>query len=600
VCGFIGTISNSNIDIDNLINCNKKLICRGPDNTTIYESTKHKANFSKEKNFSFIFNRLSIVDLTELANQPMYSEEFNTLILFNGEVYNHIDLRKKLKNEGLIFKTKNSDTEVLLLGISYFGKEFIKKVIGQFSIVFIDFSKNNVMMIKDRLSQKPLFYKQNSEELVFGSNLESIYKASKNNQISDESLYEYLQISVIRSPKTIFNDIYKLQPSEIIEFDIDEKIKLREKSFYWDMSSFVDERIFNKEEFYNLMSDAIMIRNQADVEIANFCSGGIDSTAIIKNLSHDVSNINTFTIKFKNKKYDESKWSNEVAQIYNTNHFIEELDSDISKSEIDNIINNLDEPYGDPSLIPTTILSKKMSEKYKVAISGDGGDELFGGYTHLNNLMHKRKYNPYLLSYIYKKYNPKRGTGTEILSRSSDLNIAHESYFNDKKLLEVLKINSKQYFFDREPFFEKNTIKNFQLRDYKFYLAEMMMLKVDRASMANSLEVRSPFVDHRLIEYMFSHNLYENNKYKSKPLLKEYLSNDFSDDFLNREKKGFAFDIENWISKNQESVKETLMYGKYIKNFNKNVFQDLNIFKSRINGIRIWKLYLLEKYLERF
>ena len=600
MCGFIGTISNSNIDLDNLIECNKKIICRGPDNTTIYNSKEHKFNFSKEKNFSFIFNRLSIVDLTNLANQPMYSNEFNTLILFNGEIFNHIELRKKLINEGLIFRTKNSDTEVLLLGISYFGKEFVKEVIGQFSIVFVDYNKDNVLMIKDRLSQKPLFYKQNSEELIFGSNLESVYRASKNNQISDESLNEYLQLSVIRSPNTIFADIYKLQPAEIIEFDVSEKINIRKKSFYWDINGFMDEKKFDKDEFYNLMSDSIKIRNQADVEIATFCSGGIDSTSIIKNLSKGNSNINTFTIKFSNKKYDESQWSNKVAETYNTNHFIEELDSDIGKSDIDNIIDNLDELYGDPSLIPTTILSKKMSQKYKVAISGDGGDELFGGYTHLNNLINKRKFNPYLLSYIYKKYNPKRGTGTEILSRSSDLNKAHESYFNDYKLLEVLKISSKKHFFDKQPISKENFIKQIQLRDYKFYLSEMMMLKIDRSSMANSLEVRSPFVDHRLIEYMFSHDFYRNKKYKSKPLLKEYLSDDFTDNFLNREKKGFAFDIENWILKNQDFVKEVLIYGKYIKNFNKNVFQDLNMFKSRMNGIRIWKLYLLEKYLERF
>ena len=190
----------------------------------------------------------------------MYSNEFNTLILFNGEIFNHIELRKKLINEGLIFRTKNSDTEVLLLGISYFGKEFVKEVIGQFSIVFVDYNKDNVLMIKDRLSQKPLFYKQNSEELIFGSNLESVCRASKNNQISDESLNEYLQLSVIRSPNTIFADIYKLQPAEIIEFDVSEKINIRKKSFYWDINSWTKK--FDKDEFYNLMSDSIKIRNK--------------------------------------------------------------------------------------------------------------------------------------------------------------------------------------------------------------------------------------------------------------------------------------------------------------------------------------------------
>ena len=599
MCGFIGKISNSNINTENIVECNKKIICRGPDNTTVFESRNNQINFNSKKHYSFIFNRLSIQDLTELANQPMYSKEFNSLILFNGEIFNHEDLRKELLSKGLRFKTKNSDTEVLLLGISYFGKKYLNKIIGQFSIVFIDFGNNRLIMAKDRFSQKPLFYKLNPDELVFGSNLESVYRATDNNIISDENLHEYIQSSVIKSPNTIFHNIFKLRPSEIIEIDIGNKIKIIDKSIYWEIDNYVDEKKFNKDEFFTLMFDAIQIRNRADVEVASFCSGGIDSTAIIKSLNETNENINTFTVKFKNKKYDESHWSNQVAKKYNTNHFVEVLDSNIKLQQIDDVINNLDELYGDPSLIPTNIISKVMSKKYKVALSGDGGDELFGGYIHFNNLIKNKKYNQNLISQIYKFYNPKRGSGTEILSRSSKLQIAHASYFNDYKLLELLGINQVKPFLNNDNLVG-NEKKYIQIRDYKFYLTEMMMLKVDRASMANSLEVRSPFVDHRLVEYVLAHNFYENNIYSSKNLLKEYLSEDFSKEFLNREKKGFAFDVENWININKETVIETFFYGTYIKKYNKNIFKELNQYKSRINGIRIWKLYLLEKYLERF
>ncbi len=599
MCGFIGKISNTNINIENLIECNKKIICRGPDNTTVFESRKSQLNFNSRKNYSFIFNRLSILDLTELANQPMYSKEFNSLILFNGEIFNHQKLRKELISKGLKFKTKNSDTEVLLLGISYYGKKYLNKLIGQFSIVFIDFSNNRLFMAKDRFSQKPLFYKLNPDELVFGSNLESIFGITDNNKISDENLNEYIQSNVIKSPNTIFENIFKLRPSEIIEIDIGEKIKIVDKSIYWEIDNYVNEKKFDKDEFYKLMFDAIHIRNRADVDIASFCSGGIDSTAIIKALNETNENINTFTVKFKNKKYDESQWSNQVAKKYNTNHFVEVLDSNIKLQEIDNIINDLDELYGDPSLIPTYIISKVMSEKYKVALSGDGGDELFGGYIHFNKLINNKKYNQNLISQIYKFYNPKKGSGTEILSRSSNLDIAHSSYFNDYKLLELLGITKVKPFLSKDNVVE-NEKKYLQIRDYKFYLTEMMMLKVDRASMANSLEVRSPFVDHRLVEYILSHKLYENNIYSSKNLLKEFLSKDFSKEFLFREKKGFAFDVENWVNINKETVQEAFFYGSYIKKYNKKIFQELNQYKSRINGIRIWKLFLLEKYLERF
>lgn len=599
MCGFIGKISTSNINNENIVECNKKIICRGPDNTTIFESRNSQINFKSRKNYSFIFNRLSILDLTELANQPMYSKEFNSLLLFNGEIFNHEALRKELLSKGIKFKTKNSDTEVLLLGISYFGKNFFKKLIGQFSVVFIDFSSNRLMMAKDRFSQKPLFYKINQDELVFSSNLESVFRATNNNGISDENLHEYIQSNVIKSPNTIFQNIFKLRPAEIIEIDIGNKIKIINKSTYWEIDNFVNEKKFNKDEFFTLLFDAIHIRNRADVDIASFCSGGIDSTAIIKSLNETDEKINTFTVKFKNEKYDESYWSSQVAEKYNTNHFVEVLDSNIKLQEIDNVINSLDELYGDPSLIPTNIISKVMSENYKVALSGDGGDELFGGYTHFNKLIKNTKYNQSMISQIFKFYNPKKGSGTEILSRSSNLEIAHASYFNDYKLLELLGISQVKQFFNEDNLFE-NKKKFLQIRDYKFYLSEMMMLKVDRASMANSLEVRSPFVDHRLVEYVLSHNFYENNTYSSKNLLKEYLSNDFSKEFLNREKKGFAFDVENWININKKTVIETFFYGKHINKYNKNIFKDLNQYKSRINGIRIWKLYLLEKYLERF
>ena len=152
-------------------------------------------------------------------------------------------------SKGLRFKTKNSDTEVLLLGISYFGKKYLNKIIGQFSIVFIDFGNNRLIMAKDRFSQKPLFYKLNPDELVFGSNLESVYRATDNNIISDENLHEYIQSSVIKSPNTIFHNIFKLRPSEIIEIDIGNKIKIIDKSIYWEIDNYVDEKNLIKMSF---------------------------------------------------------------------------------------------------------------------------------------------------------------------------------------------------------------------------------------------------------------------------------------------------------------------------------------------------------------
>ena len=176
MCGYIGTVSNHDIDTSKIKEVNKHIQCRGPDETVVLDSQKENTINSNNINFAFIFNRLAILDLSDLASQPMYSKKFNTAVLFNGEIFNHNELRNELELKGVQFLSNNSDSEVVLLGISYFGKEFIKKLIGQFAISFIDFNTNEILLIRDRLAQKPLFYHYDKEGLTFSSNLKSIQK----------------------------------------------------------------------------------------------------------------------------------------------------------------------------------------------------------------------------------------------------------------------------------------------------------------------------------------------------------------------------------------------------------------------------------------
>ena len=599
MCGYLGVLSVNDLDSMKTQAANSHLICRGPDSKKELSSSTNKYNNHEiDYKFNLVFNRLSILDLSEKADQPMYSEKFNTLVMFNGEIFNHAELRKELENDGVKFKTDHSDSEVVLLGISHKGLKFIDKLIGQFSIFFLDFENMIVHLIRDRVGQKPLFYSKNSEGIIFGSNLKSVAKLSKINQYNYMSIEEYLSLGVVTAPNTIFNNIYKVEPAEIITFSLLEKRINMKKSKYWEIENHIGNKSFNQEEFLNLLNDAVRLRVNADVEVANFLSGGLDSTSIIKIQKQNNIDTNSFSVGYGDNKYDESEWFNEVAKKYNTNHRVTNIDKHFSNDEIFNSIKIFDEPYADPSTVPSYILSKEISKHYKVAISGDGGDELFGGYTRTLEMLKNRSFAKNIYSKLFYIYPGVLGTGSNLQKHSSDIARGYSSYFEDSKLLKILNIKNENNFIENFSFDYLSNYKKMQLIEYKFYLSEMMMLKVDRTSMANSLEVRSPFVDHRLIEYMLSHDESYIDKDNPKKILKDLIKNDFDNKFLNRKKMGFVFNVEDWIYNNLDLVKERIMSGKIMKSYNSNIVNTLKINKSRMNANRLWKMFFLEEFFD--
>ena len=599
MCGYLGILSTNEIDQTEAQIANNNLICRGPDSKKdIFSSTSKYNKHLKNFNFSFIFNRLSILDLSEKADQPMYSKKFNTAVMFNGEIFNHAELRKELESEGVQFETDHSDSEVLLLGLSYKGLSFLDKVIGQFAVFFIDYENMVFHLIRDRLGQKPLFYSVTSENITFGSNLKSIARVSKNKDYNFESIGEYFSLGVVTSPNTIFKNIYKVEPGEIATFNLLEEDLNPTKIKYWNIDELVGNQNFNDEEFLSLLSDAVNIRVNADVDVANFLSGGLDSTSIIKIQEKNNINTNSFSVGYEDSKYDESIWFNKVAKIYNTNHRTKNIGNNFKLDDILNSIKIFDEPYADPSTVPSYILSKEISKFFKVAISGDGGDELFGGYTRTLSLLSNRNNIQNIYSKLFYFYPSFLGTGNNLRKYSSDILKAYSSYFEDTKLLNLLGINTETKFNNKLVSSSLSNYKKMQLIEYKLYLSEMMMLKVDRTSMANSLEVRSPFVDHRLIEYMLNHNETHIDPKNPKQILKNLINEDFDSSFLNRKKMGFVFNIEEWIYQNLDLVQDRLINGKIIKNYNSNIVNSLKINKSRMNANRLWKIFFLEEFLD--
>ena len=594
MCGFIGKISSFSHDIENLDKANETILCRGPD------STKNISTNVDGYDISLIFNRLSIIDLNENADQPMTSGDQNYILMFNGEIYNHQELRKSLEKQ-IKFRTSHSDSEVVLNGLITQGISFVKKLRGQFSIFFLNKKENTCYLIKDRLGQKPLYYNLENNSISFGSNLKSLIKLNKNYVLDDENINEYFRYGAVAEDKTIFKNYYKVLPAEIIEikwsggvqgFDISSEN-------YWELESFVDENNFSSETFFEILTESIEIRTNADVPVANFLSGGIDSTSIIKNLHDNNKNVNSFSVRFKDPKYDESNWSRMVAEKYKTNHKEVFLSSEINEDVIHDSLGSLDEPYYDPSVVPSYILSKEISNHYKVAISGDGGDELLGGYKRTMDSLKSKSFINNIFSKFYNFYPPALGTGNKFLSQSSDINTRYRSYLEDMNLLKLLEITPSQrseYVINIKAQYED--YKGLLLSDYRFYLPDMMMFKIDRTSMANSLEIRSPFVDHKLVEYIMSTKSSYINLNNSKNILKNYLSQDFSNDFLNRDKQGFVFDIENWIFQNLSMLNETLNTGKVSNYIPANFALKVAKYKSRINSHRIWKLFVLNHYLE--
>ena len=599
MCGFIGSISDNNFQLEKLIEVNKQIQCRGPDQTKlISEKSDNLFSTNISLNLQLAFNRLSIIDLSEQASQPMISKSTNTGILFNGEIFNHRELKKDLEHK-FNFKTSHSDTEVLLYGLTQYGTKFLERINGQFAIVFLDFNNEKIFLIRDRLGQKPLFYTYNAKELSFSSNLLSLAKLRDNLEVEERYLNQYLELGTIPSPNTLFKNIYKVKPAEVIEFSLRDRIQLTNKSNYWDIDEFIDDKKFIYEEFVSIFDDAVKIREESDVPISYFLSGGLDSTSIIKSAAASKSdkNINTFSIVSDDNNYDESEYSNLVAEKYSSNHSKFSVNSDIDIDLISSVVSAYDELYFDPSVVPSFILSKEMSKNFKVAISGDGGDELFGGYKRTLKILNKPPQLKSLFSNLYNIYPSFLGSGTNLNSNSKSWVKRYLSFYEDRKLMNMLNLKNEIQFFDM---YEEKSLnyKNLLKLDYNFYLSEMMMYKIDRASMANSLEIRSPFVDNRLVEYIFSHDESYKNERTTKPILNKYLEKDFDKDFLNRSKKGFVVNTSDWIYKNINHVDDVFKNGKIVYQIDKNIHKKLNINKSRINGLRLWKLYFLEKYFQ--
>ena len=597
MCGFIGSVTSSQVSENLLASCNERVECRGPDEKIVM---RNKTFGSNKKFHNLIFNRLSIIDLSRQASQPMVSDQFNTLMMFNGEIYNHRELREKLESFKVNFRSSHSDSETLLNGLSYFGMDFLKDVNGQFAIFFQNINKKEYFLIRDRAGQKPLYYSYNNDQLFFGSDLKSISNLSNNFSVNKDQLVNYLNFGTTITPGTFFENVQAVLPGECVKFSFNSNQQIiKSNTKYWELSEFLDEKDFKNEEFISLFEDSVWKRLESDVPVSSFVSGGLDSTAVVKALNKKSNNLNTFSMVTDSKNFDETRYMTQVVDKYKTNHSVEVINSDISFEEIKSIVLSFDDIIYDPSIIPTYLLSKNISKNFKVALSGDGGDELLSGYQHYSNFISNKNIPSKLSDVLYSSYPGYFGSGNNILKNSSNWKSAFSSFYSDTKLLELLRIDD---FVSFEEIFlsnKENDWKSLMLTDHKFFLNEMMLKKIDRASMLNSLEIRSPFLDHRLFEYVASHSRSEPDyKFIPKKILKEYLSQDFNNHFLERKKMGFSIDIVELIRKNKLEIYETILNSELNQIYDLKFITKLLYINTRFNALRVWKLYCISLYLE--
>lgn len=607
MCGIYGsTIVYSESQIEEKL---RRTSFRGPDQTG--------CKFYKSDNYSIIFghNRLSIIDLDARSNQPLsYLDHIE--IVFNGEIYNFQDIKITLHKKGYTFQT-TSDTEVICAAYLEYGENCVNHFNGMFSFVIYDKKKHQFFGARDRLGQKPFYYYHNGRDFEFASQLSSIQLHNTNLSISENAINSYITWETIPDPLSIFNEIHKLLPGNAFVFDLQSgKLEIKQ---YWDID-YEGKNIFKgdykeaQSELKRLLSDAVKIRMFADVPVGVFLSGGVDSSIVAAMATHAYdTKVKTFSVKFNDRGFDESIYAKKVADHLQTEHNIIECNYDEGINLIENFHHYYDEPFADSSAIPSMLLAKHTKKQVTVAISGDGGDESFSGYHRYNWINQGSKFLkiPYPLRLIMSKLTGlaphyKLKIISEFMIYNSIESIyldskMDKSYIPNGRSEDPKKVDELKYLLHNN----KNLIERVSDFDIKTYLNWDINTKVDRATMAYSLEARSPFMDYRIVE--FARSLPTEYKFKGKNqkrILKDVLFQYVPKKYFDRPKAGFTMPFKNWFRHDLKEYVLTELDTKSLKNIPGIDLHDVtNKIKSHMDGSSnhyplIWKLLVLNQWLK--
>lgn len=631
MCGIVGLFnSTQDYSYSDGAKMLQPISHRGPDDEgiAVFDTTKGKVtNFNG--NLVFGHKRLSILDLTTMGHQPMPSQDKSLWITYNGEIFNFQEIRQTLKKKGYSFDS-NTDTEVILYAYKEYGVKCLDLFRGFFAFCIYDVNKEELFLARDRLGSKPLKYFFDGKTFAFASEMKSFYPIKEiKKKVSFTAINEYLSLKYIPAPATIFEDIYKLCAGNYIVFS------LRNSTLnifqYW-RPSFLPKQDISyfkaKEKTKEILSDSINIRMISDVPVGIFLSGGIDSSSIVALLRENTSkDINTYSVGFSEEKFDERKYAKEISQIYETNHN-EFLVEPNLKNDLKTIINNYDEPFADPSIIPTYYLAREVSKHVKVVLGGDGADEMLAGYKRYNiharnaflNYLPSSFYqtNSNLLKRIPYSANKSKGYGkiARILESLSgdiiDTYYLRLTGFSKHQRFHLLNNNLDlliKPIWNEEIYTYFNThtnlsnIDKLMAIDQLTHLPEYILTKSDISGMANSLEARAPFIDVDFIEWINSLDTSFKTKHYSKRILKDILQDlGVPQHILHRKKTGFTPPLRKWLKEEDALLRHYVLDENSILSFfSQNILNKLynyNILNNYTLTNQLWILLVLGVWLE--
>lgn len=633
MCGIVGIFSTKRKFNTNNINSMLNYIShRGPDDSGVklFDTINPNGYNIVEGNLAFGHKRLSILDLSKLGHQPMSDISENFWITYNGEIFNFQQIKEGLIKKGYLFKS-HTDTEVIIYAYIEYGKKCLDLFRGFFAFCIYDIKKQEFFLARDRLGAKPLKYYFDGNTFAFTSELKAFYPIPEIKKVvSLESISEYLSLKYIPSPKTIFKDIKKLSAGHYIKFSlITNELNIKK---YWEPIfepkeelSYLDAKTKTKE----ILSDAINIRMISDVPVGVFLSGGIDSSAIVALLREkEEHEINTFSVGFNDSKFDERGYAKEISKIFNTNH-TEFLVEPNLKNDLEMIVNNYDEPFSDPSMIPTYYLAQEVSSHVKVVLGGDGADEMLSGYKRYN--IHKRNvflnYTPNYLKQLSENlllkipFNLNKSKGYGKIARILE---SISGDFIDTYYLRLTGYSKKQKFnlFDRDLKQLQNKVWNEEIYDYFkehknltnidalmaidqiTHLPEYILTKSDISAMANSIEARAPFIDVNFIEWINKLKIDYKNKGYSKRILKDILEETgVPEHIIHRKKAGFTPPLKGWMKELDQLVQHYLLSDKSSVNFlSKDIVKQMynyNISNDYSLSNHLWILLVLAMWIDK-
>lgn len=555
MCGFItvlnyGKPNEEFIKKEDLVKMSDAIFHRGPDSD----------GYFKDEKIAMGFRRLSFFDL-ERGNQPLFYDENRYVITYNGEIYNHIELRTKLEEKGYEFET-TSDTEVIVALYKDKGTELLNDLRGMFSFVIYDSLENEVFAARDFFGIKPLFYYKTEDKLYFASEKKSILKVEENKEVNKEALQQYMTYQYVPEDMTMLGNMYEMPPGHYAKFKIGQEMQIKK---YWEAEFKPSYKSVNKakKDIIDALRDSVKVHMRSDVPVGCFLSGGVDST-VVAALSKEVNpDIKTFTVGFEREGFSEIDFAKESAESIGVENISKVITPEEFMQELPKIVWHLDDPVADPALVPLYFLAKLARKSVKAVLSGEGADELFGGYT---------IYREPISLEVFKKipkvlYNPMRGVsnimpkgmkGKSFIQRGTTPLVerfyGNAKIFTEKEKSKFLKTYSRgiKYTDITGPIYERfknyDDITKMMEIDIHTWLRGDILVKADRMTMANSLELRVPFLDKKVFEAASKVGselrIAENTtKYALREAAKEVVKTGAS----TRRKLGFPVPIFHWL-----------------------------------------------------